>query len=396
MVALFISAGLSSSGYIAAIIVAPLLAEDLLGSTVWSGFPSAMTIIGMAVGSTALASLMARRGRRAGLLLGYAVVAVAAAVAALATAIGSFVLFTIGMFALGTGHSANRLTRYAASDLYSAAHRASAIGWIIWAGTIGSVLGPALLEPARRFAARAGVVGSAGPFFVTVGGALCAMAVLRGVMPRLPASTILSGEAKTVSGRRHLLELLAVPNVQIAVAALVTSQAVMVLLMTMTPVHIRGAGGAGFGAIGLVIGVHAFGMYALSPLTGHLTDRLGRIPIILVGAAMLIASTFLASNASGAETTRLTAALFLLGLGWNFGFVAGSTLLTDSVPEGDRVRLQGMADSLVWTTGAAASLGSGVLLSTWGYPVLSVIGTALSLIPVLTIGKHKFVPRATR
>ncbi|MDP7295300.1 MAG: hypothetical protein QGG24_08255, partial [Vicinamibacterales bacterium] len=138
MAALFVSVGLSSSGYIAAIIVAPLIAEDLLGSTTLSGLPSAFTVIGMAVGSTVLATHMAERGRRSGLILGYSVVAVAALLALVATNVASFALFSIAMFTLGAGHSANRLTRYAASDLYESQHRASAIGWIIWAGTIGS------------------------------------------------------------------------------------------------------------------------------------------------------------------------------------------------------------------------------------------------------------------
>ena len=393
MTALFVSAGLSSSGYIAAIIVAPLVAEDLLGSTTWSGLPSAMTVVGMAVGSTALATLMARRGRRAGLLLGYGIVTVGAGLAALATQFASFTLFNAGMFTLGAGHSANRLTRYAASDLYSSAHRASAISWILWAGTIGSILGPALLEPARSLAWRVGIEGSTGPFFVTISGAICAVAVLRGLMPPLRTATTAAPGAPVSRG--GTVDLLALPNVQIALVALVISQGVMVLLMTMTPVHIREAGGTGFGAIGLVIGAHAFGMYALSPLTGLLADRIGRIPIILTGVAMLIASTFLAADAGGGDMTRLTSALLLLGLGWNFGFVAGSALLTDSVPESDCVRLQGLADSAVWMTGAAASLGSGLLLATWGYPVLSFIGTALSFLPVLAIGRHRLVPRAS-
>lgn len=385
MGALFTSAGLSSSGYIAAIIVAPLIAEDLLGSATLSGLPSAFTVIGMAIGSSVLANRMALRGRRNGLILGYTVVAAAAALAVVATNLASFALFSIAMFTLGAGHSANRLTRYAASDMYQPEHRAAAIGWVIWAGTIGSIVGPALLEPARALAIRLGIVDTSGAYLVAIAASLAAALVLRTRMPALVPT-----QAQTAGAGRRLEigKLLAVPDTQIAMVALLMSQGVMVLLMTMTPVHIRGAGD-GLGSIGLVIGAHAFGMYALSPVTGLLSDRLGRVPVILAGVAMLIGSALLAAGTPGHETTRLTIALLLLGLGWNFGFVAGSALLTDSVPEADRIRVQGLADSVTWTTGAAASLGSGVLLATGGFPLLSFVGAAFAVLPAVWIGRHR-------
>jgi MFS family permease len=389
MAALFVSVGLSSSGYIAAIIVAPLIAEDLLGSTTLSGLPSAFTVIGMAVGSTVLATHMAERGRRSGLILGYSVVAVAALLALVATHVASFALFSIAMFTLGAGHSANRLTRYAASDLYESQHRASAIGWIIWAGTIGSVVGPTLLEPARQFAHWLGTVDTSGAYLVAIAGAVSAAGVLRARMPPLAPSHPATGQPLR---RLDVRRLLAVPDTQIAVVSLVIFQGVMMLLMTMTPVHIRGAGD-GLGSVGLVIGTHAVGMYALSPLTGYLSDRLGRIPVILIGVALLIGSAFLAANTPGDETARLTVALFLLGLGWNFGFVAGSALLTDSVPEIDRVRAQGSADSLTWLSAAAASLASGVLLGQGGFTLLSTVGAGFAVIPVLVIARHRIRPR---
>ena len=240
----------------------------------------------------------------------------------------------------------------------------------------------------HNLAERIGFVDSAGPFFVTIGGAASAALVLRAMMPRLPAHTATLDASDAPSAQKSVIEILALPNVQIALVALTISQGVMVLLMTMTPVYIRTASN-NFGAIGLVIAAHAFGMYALSPLTGYLADRLGRIPIILTGVALLIISTYLAANAEGLDTTRLTVALFILGLGWNFGFVAGSALLTDSVQESDRIRLQGLADSLVWIIGAGAGLSSGILLATWNFPVLGLVGTVFSFLPILIIGRHR-------
>ena len=385
MTALFMSAGLSSSGYIAAIIVAPLIAEDLLGNAMLSGLPSAFTVVGMAIGSTVLSTRMAKSGRRSGLVLGYTVVAVAAALALIATNLASFTLFSFAMFVLGAGHSANRLTRYAASDLYGSKHRAAAIGWVIWAGTIGSVVGPALLAPARVFAIWLGTVETSGAYLVTIVGSLSAIGVLRARMPQLAS---LNAPTNSTAQYSSISRLLAIPEIQIALMALVISQGVMVLLMTMTPVHIRSAGD-GLGSIGLVIGAHAFGMYALSPLTGILSDRLGPVPVILLGMAMLVGSAFLAANTPGHETMRLTVALLLLGLGWNLGFVAGSALLTNSVPDIDRLRVQGFGDSATWVTGAVASLASGMLLASGGFPELSFVGASFAVLPALLIGWHR-------
>jgi MFS family permease len=164
--------------------------------------------------------------------------------------------------------------------------------------------------------------------------------------------------------------------------ALLIGQVVMVLIMTMTPVYIRRAG-EGLGIVGLVISAHTLGMFAVSPVTGLLADRLGRVPVMLAGQAILAMSAVMAATAAGDDRALLVVSLFLLGLGWNFGFVAGSAYLTEGVPAAARIPLQGVADAVVWTSGAAASLSSGFLLELSGYPALSIIGAALVAIPVL-------------
>ncbi len=177
-------------------------------------------------------------------------------------------------------------------------------------------------------------------------------------------------------------------SVRYAVTALVTGQVVMVLIMTMTPVHIRRAG-EGLGIVGLVIGAHTFGMFAIAPLTGLIADRIGRLPVMIAGQAVLVLSAVLGATAGGEDRTMLLLALFLLGVGWNFGYVAGSAYLTEGAPPGARVSLQGLADTVVWTSGAAASFSSGVLLEATNYAALSIAGAGLVAVPVLVFLRYR-------
>jgi len=160
------------------------------------------------------------------------------------------------------------------------------------------------------------------------------------------------------------------------------------MIMTMTPVHIRRAGEE-LGIVGLVIAAHTLGMFAFSPLTGFLSDRFGRVRVIVIGQGMLLVSAVLASFAAGDERVLLVTSLFLLGLGWNFGFVAASALLTEGAPAAARVPLQGLADSIVWTSAAIASLSSGALLEAGSYSLLALLGASLVVIPFVVLVKYR-------
>ena len=379
--ALFAGVGFSATGFIAIVTVTPLVAEDLLASARWSGLPSSLAIVGTAAGTTWLSSVMARHGRRRGLLLGYFTAGLAAGLAGAFAGMGSFPLFALAIFGLGAGYGASRLSRYAAADLYEPEHRARAIGWVVWAGTIGSVFGPNLLEPMRALAASAGLPEVVGPFLLASAAMSAAGVVLLAV---LPADSFRAEPKRAPSaGLAPLRE----PGAAVALTALVIGQVVMILIMTMTPVHVRGEGG-GLSAIGLVIASHTFGMYALSPLSGYVSDRLGQRPTIVAAGIVLVASGIVSARA-GSSTELLALGLFLLGWGWNLGFVAASALLTDSVAADQRMRVQGFADSVVWTSAALAGLSSGVILSAFGYVMLCLLGAALSLVPMSLIGLRR-------
>ena len=181
--------------------------------------------------------------------------------------------------------------------------------------------------------------------------------------------------------------------VALALISMISGQFVMVLLMTMTPVHIRHEG-HGLGAIGLVISAHTLGMFALSPITGRLADRFGRVPLLEGGVGVLVLSCLIGVGAAWSSSYPLVlVSLLLLGIGWNLGFVGGSALLTDSVPAAERTRVQGFGDTLIWGGGAVASIASGWMLEHTGFAVLSMIGAVLSLAPVVPLWQLRATAR---
>ncbi|MEZ5286785.1 MAG: MFS transporter, partial [Vicinamibacterales bacterium] len=294
-----------------------------------------------------------------------------------------FVLFVAALFVFGGGYGANRLARYVTADLYPPAVRATMIGWIVWASTIGAVAGPALLAPSRGLAERIALNGLVGPYLVCAAACALAVAMMLAAPRDIFAAAHDHAPASRPAAAGGIRVALAHPLVGLALTSMVSGQFVMVLVMTMTPVHVR-HGGHGLGAIGLVIAAHTLGMYALSPVTGRLGDRYGRLPL-LAAAVGTIATACVVGAAAQASYPLTLVALFLLGIGWNLGFVGGSALLTDSIAPAERVRVQGFGDALIWGGGALASTMSGWMLEHAGFRWLCLAGLALSLAPLVPL-----------
>ena len=389
--AFFAGVAVANTGFIAAVTVTGLVAEEITGSASVSGIPGAVGTFGTALGATAVSTLIGRFGSRFGLSVGYFIAAAGAAMATTAAIVTSFPLLLAGMLILGIGHSATQLSRYAAAELYDAHHRARAVGIIVWAGTIGSVIGPSLLEPAGRVATNGNLPELSGAYAVAV--ALFAAAAFLYLLFLRGSSRAARDQLTDESPPQRInwSELIRLPQVQVALSAMIIGQFVMVLIMAMTPIHIRHIG-LDLGVVGFVISAHTLGMFALSPVTGWLTDRLGSVRVIAAGVGLLAGSAVLAAAAPTSGRTQLAIALFLLGLGWNFGFVAGSALLTRGVPQHIRTQLQGRADSMVWMSAALASVASGFVLATAGYATLNIAGALLALVPLAVIIKRPLTP----
>lgn len=375
---------LGSTGHIAAVTVATIAARQLAGTPAIAGLPGATVVLGAAVGAVILSRIMARTGRRrTGLATGYLTGVAGAFGATLAVVWGSFPLLLAATFLIGFGNSSNQLSRYAAADMYPGARRASAIGTVVWGATVGAVVGPNLVEPAGRIAETLGLPTLAGPYLVPVVfvglAALLSLALLRPDPFELADESARRTADMPDSG--PLREILGRPSVVAALVALVIGQFVMTLIMTMTPLHMD-MNHHTLSDIGLVLSGHTFGMFALSPISGRLTDRFGSPAVIFGGSAVLITSGIMAAVAPPDGGAALFVALFLLGWGWNLGFVAGSALLTTSLSIVERTRIQGLADALIWGTAALASIGSGVILTVAGFTTLGLLGAALVLLPV--------------
>jgi len=379
--------GLGSTGYIAAVTVATLVAVELAGSTGWAGLPGAVIVLGSASGSTLLSALMARRGRRIGLVAGYLLGATGALVAATALVTRSFPLFLVGTFLMGFANSANQLSRYTAADMVPIARRASAIGLVVWGATVGAVLGPNLVTIAGGTATALGfplLAGAYGLLVLFVGAAgLLTLAALR------PDPSTLAAEPEPRAPRRAgdptpTRALLQRPTILLSIVALIVGQVVMTLIMTMTPLHMT-EHGHGVEVVGFVLSAHTFGMFALSPLSGRLTDRVGSPRTILAGMATLATSAVLAALAPPEGEALLFLALFLLGFGWNLGFVAGSAMLAEGLDLRERMRMEGAADTLIWSSAAAASLTSGVIVAWAGFAALGIVALGLIAAPTLLL-----------
>ena len=377
---LVVGVGLGSTGYIAAITIATIVAKQLSGGSSFAGLPGATIVLGSAAASQLLSRFMVRFGRRAGLVLGYGIGAAGALAAGCAVVLSSFPLFIVATAAMGCANAANQLSRYTAADMYPESGRAAAIGMVVWGSTLGSIVGPNLVTLSGNIAEGfdlprlAGVYGV--PLLFVTAAAVLTLVTLR---PD-PASLAPASTAPSSGARASLGEMLTRPRIVAAVVALIIGQVVMVLVMTMTPLHMT-EHGHGLDAVGLVISGHTFGMFAFSPLSGRLAGRFGTPLVIAAGLALSAFASVLAAVAPPDGGTLLFVALFLLGVGWNLGFVAGSALLTEGLDGAERTTLQGATDAMIWSSAAAAALSSGIVVSVASYTALGLLGAALIALP---------------
>lgn len=365
------------------IALAAVLAAEVSGSQALSGLASASMVVGPALLAMPLAALMTRRGRRPGLVLAYLLGVVGAAIVVTGAVLASFPLLLFGMAVFGAGSLGNLQARYAAADLAEPERRARAISTVVWATTIGAVLGPNIAAPAGHSVTRFGIPAAAGPF-VWAAGVFLLSAVLVGVLlrpdPLLTARALDGGAAQSAAARSLRAGVRAVresPRARLALVTVAVSHTAMVSIMSMTPVALT-RHGADIELIGLVISIHIAGMYAFSPVMGWLADRLGRLSVIGLAAGLLCCAALLAGTA-GASHGQTMAGLFLLGLGWSAGLVSGSALLTDSVPGPARAAVQGLCDLTMNVAAGLGGLTAGLIVARAGYGWLNAAGASLLL-----------------
>ena len=382
------AASLASAVTVGAYVIQTMLGQD----TPWGGMATATVTTGTAFMAQFLSRIMGRGGRRRGFVAGYGMAVCGGLVAAVGTQQRWLPVFLAGLFLYGSGQAANLLARYAATDLAEPEERGRAMSRILFASTFGAIFGPILVVPAQHLGQEwfgwskyTGPWAFAACFFVLalgnswlrlrpdpleVSGGLNRQAPVGVVTPNFRESI---GVIRESSGAR------------MALLAMVISQATMVAVMTMTPVHMKAHGHEG--ASPYVISLHIAGMYAFSPLVGRFSDERGRVRTVIVGSALLIAATVLAALA-GESDILLFPSLWLLGIGWSFGLIGGSSLLVESVPHESRVQVQGSADLLMSLCGGVAGFASGFVRKAVGYHMLSNISALLAVVLILFAVRH--------
>ncbi|ALV43533.1 MFS transporter [Pseudarthrobacter sulfonivorans] len=410
----------------ATVSIGSILAVELSGSSVWAGAVATVMTLGAALTALPLASLADRRGRRAGQVTGLSAALAGTVLIVLSVVSGLFVLLVLGAVGIGVGTAASLQARFAAVDLADAEHRGRALSAVVWAVTVGAVAGPNLIQPGTVVGLALSLPPVAGPFVISAAGLLLAIVLLfaglrpdplllareiaaRDLATQEPAVLDLDAQpaggkmqgtpprmanqqgatARNAVGGSLVRGLRAIRQSRaswLALAAVVGAHAVMVGVMSMTPLHLQelvagpGASHAGHAAsgdvlviIGFTISLHIAGMFALSPVMGWLTDKAGRTETIMIGFATLIAAVAVAGFGQ-TSTVAVAVGLVLLGMGWSAATISGSTLLAESVPQESRVVVQGVSDMLMGAAGAVGGATSGLILSWAGYLGLNMAG----------------------
>jgi MFS family permease len=397
LVAAQILGGLGQSGAAAG----ALLALDMTGSESLASLPLALLVVGASASVMPISALSRRAGRRAGLTTALATAALGAAGVVAAAALDSFALLLAASAVFGAGNAAVMLARYAAADLSTPGERGRAIGVVVFSTTFGAVAGPNLLEPSGRAAAALGLPELSGLYLVSVL-ALALAALLLFALLRPDPLRVAAARARTrerdeggPAPPEPLRRLLASPTAVAGLATMVVANFVMVAVMAMAPVHMH-AHGHGLALVGLVISLHIAGMFAPSPVTGWLTDRIGPLPVAAAGTMLLIVAGALAA-AAGHHAATFTLGLVLLGVGWNAGLIAGSTLLASAVPVAQRPRAEGAGDLGMGFTAATATAIAGPVVGLAGYATLAIAGAcaAAALAPLLIGVARRGLPADT-
>ncbi len=334
--------------------IAGLAGQSLASNACWATLPISAMVIGSMLTATPLSSFMARYGRRAGFYLGTLGGAMGAAVGAFALYNSNFWLFVFGGLLSGIYMSAQGFYRFAAADMASDSYRPKAISAVMAGGLLSAIVGPQIV----KLTAQSMVVPFLGSYLAVIGlnfAGVFLFAFLN--IPKLPKP---ASDAPIGRSRRALL---ASPNVAVAVVVATVSYALMNLVMTSSPLAVVGCGFHTADAANVVT-AHVLAMYAPSFITGHVIARFGAPRVMALGLTILAAAGAVAI--SGVQLMQFFAALMLLGVGWNFGFIGATTLLTTSIAPHERGRMQGLNDLIVFGGVTVASLSSGGLMNCSG------------------------------
>lgn len=391
----FITQSLSSASFIAMFALTAIVAARLSGSDELAGWPSTVLLLGRAALAFPLGWLMDRVGRRLGLSIGYSLGAIGALVTVWAVVQSDFWIMLAGSALLGMSRSAAEQAPYIAAEVNLPPARARAIGNIVFAGTIGALLGPLSTAPSEQLAQGLGLPAETGPWLVAAGFFALAVILAQVLLrpdPLVIGRTIAAADAQAQAQvnpsapdlpTRPLRQVFTVPQVQLGIASMAIGQLVMTMLMVITPLFMSYCGHP-TDYISWAVMAHTLGMFGLSGVTGWLIDRLGRHTMIVAGSLLLVLSGLLTPIATPMPIVTLL--MFVLGLGWNFCHIAGASLLSDALHPHERGQVQGSSEMMVALGSGAGSFFSGIVFSRVQYSGVGLVGIVLTILLVLFLG----------
>jgi MFS family permease len=375
---------LGGFGLGATLSVGALLAVELSGTTAWSGAAATLSTLGSAAIAIPLANLAFKRGRRVSLAFGAFLAILGAAMMILATYTQSFPVEIVALLFLGAGSAVSLQARFAAADIPTGKPKGRDLSLVVWATTLGAVIGPNLIAPGETLGLWLGMPHLAGPFLFTIAAQLSSTLVFWFGLrpdPLIVARDIagLDPKQKNASLKDALEVVREFPLAGYAVLTIALSHMVMVSVMSMTPAHLN-AEGHSLADVGFTISLHVAGMYSLAPVFGWLTDKFGAIRIVITGQFISLTSLAV-SGFWQSEFYAVVLGLFLLGVGWSASTVAASALLSETLATGQRSKVQGFSDSLMNLSGAFGGAISGIILTVFTFGGLN----AAALVPVVFI-----------
>ncbi len=382
-------------GVASGVSIGALLAAEMAGPTA-AGLSGSAAVIGAALLAIPATRLMRTGGRRPGLVFAYGAGVIGSFLVVAAVWLQFVPLLFLGTFLFGGASAANLQSRYAAVDLADSDRRARHLSLVVWATTLGAVVGPNMAPFADRVTMPWGAPEYAGPYLFSAAafgaGALALFLFLRPdpLLTARAATEVSDVSEKTPSWRSAFAAIRESVGARLGVAAVAVGHVVMVGVMSMTPVHIGGyvhEHGDLLRVVGLVISIHITGMYALSPVIGWATDRFGRRTVILTGVVLLALACAL-SGTAGDHTVQLSVAMGLLGIGWGCTMVAGSTLLSESVPVVQRAGVQGLSDVIMGVSAATAGALAGLVVDLFGFATLSVVA-GIAVVPLAALALRR-------
>jgi MFS family permease len=383
--------GVGVAGTVAA---GSLLVSSISNSETLAGLAQTTAVLGAAAMALPLATLTQRGGRRLSLTTGYTAGVIGAITAIIGGGNQILALMLVGTFLVGAASASGYQARFAAIDLATPERLSKDLSFVVWGSTVGAVTGPNLMEPSGNFAELLGLPRLVGPYFIAaITLTISALIILIFLKPDPYLTANVSSDGKTqkrhASIRSALDHIRSIPNALFGISVVAIGHLAMVSIMVMTPVHMAHVH-ITLTIIGFVISVHVLGMYAFSPIIGSLSDRLGRVRVIQIGLLILVLSAIISGLADPMDPYTLGVGLFLLGLGWSFTLIAGSTFLSESVSVEMKPSSQGASDLVMNLMGAGGGAAGGVIIGFLSYGWLCLFVT----IPVALLGLTSFKIRS--